>query len=81
MDGEEKEEEIFKKYRAVMDLEFPNRSVTNKAQIGDDHWLICPVCIDAWEDIDAKQAMVICPKCHEIFQNPRYIDVLPSLTF
>lgn len=71
-DGEEEEDRIFRYYKALMDLEFPNNSIKEKAQIGDEKWLMCPSCIDAWEDSDNRNAMVICPMCKKMFHNPRY---------
>jgi len=65
---------IFKKYKTLMDLEFPDPSITEKAEIGDRDWLICPKCIDAWEWKDDRDALVKCPKCQTIFNNPRYKD-------
>jgi len=70
----ESEGEIFKNYKELMDLEFPDKSVSLDAQIGDTDWLICPNCIDAWESPNDKDAMVRCPKCEKIMNNPRYVD-------
>lgn len=71
-DGEEFEVHIFKKYKELMDLEFPDVEITQIAQIGDEKWLICPDCIDAWEHVSAIDALVRCPKCQKIWNNPRY---------
>lgn len=71
-DGEGEERAIFRKYKALMDVEFPNNTIKEKAQIGDEKWLMCPSCIDAWEDSDNRNAMVICPICKQMFHNPRY---------
>jgi hypothetical protein len=71
-DGEEEEVQIFRYYRTLMELEFPNNSIKEKAQIGDEKWLMCPSCIDAWEDSDSRNAMVICPMCKQMFHSPRY---------
>jgi len=70
---------IFRKYKALMDLEFPDPSITEKAEIGDRDWLICPKCIDAWEWKDDRDALVKCPKCRTIFNNPRYKNEYPHL--
>lgn len=78
-DGEDKEVEVFKNYKQLMDLEFPDKTITEVAQIGDEKWLICPICMDAWENSDASMAMVICPKCKKMLHNPRYKDELPHL--
>lgn len=74
IEGEEKENKIFLKYQKLMDLEFPNPDIHKIAQIGDERWLMCPLCINAWENTDKHSAMVECPKCLTIFHNPRYQD-------
>lgn len=71
-DGCKNEEEIFRSYRKLMDLEFPNPSNTEQALIGDNVWLMCPKCIDAWESTSSDDGMVICPKCNTTMHNPRY---------
>jgi len=63
---------IFNKYKELMDLEFPDSSISDVAQIGDNEWLICPNCIDAWYSDSDRDALVKCPKCKTIFNNPRY---------
>jgi hypothetical protein len=65
---------IFRKYKELMDLEFPNPLISDTAEIGDREWLICPKCIDAWNSECNLDALVRCPKCNTIFNNPRYID-------
>jgi hypothetical protein len=72
-DCEDVEVEIFKKYKTLMDLEFPNPSVNLTAEILDDTWLMCPNCIDAWEST-SQNGMVICPKCHNMMHNPRWTE-------
>jgi hypothetical protein len=71
-EGEEREVAIFKAYKALMDLEFPDPSITEAAQIGDQEWLICPECMDAWSSSENRDGMVVCPKCNKIMHNPRY---------
>lgn len=71
-EGESLEVDVFKKYKELMDLEFPDPTVTDLAQIGDDKWLICPDCIDAWENSSVIDALVRCPNCLKIFNNPRF---------
>jgi hypothetical protein len=70
---------VFKKYKELMDLEFPNSSISAIAQIGDENWLICPQCIDAWQSTNNKDALVKCPKCHTVYNNPRYKNDWPHL--
>ena len=78
-DGEEKEVGIFQAYKKLMDLEFPDSSITEDAQIIDHQWLTCPWCIDGWECSSDRDALVICPKCQKILNNPRYKNRCPGL--
>ncbi len=71
-DGEEKEVALFKTYKELMDLEFPDSAISDRAQIGDSEWLICPDCLDAWNSPGDKDGMAICPKCKKMMHNPRY---------
>jgi len=73
-DDEEREVSIFKRYKELMDLEFPDPAISKVAQIGDSEWLLCPDCHDAWNDSDSKTGMVRCPSCKKIMQNPRFKD-------
>jgi hypothetical protein len=75
IDDEAGESRIFRHYKALMDLEFPDSTITEKAQIGDAQWLICPTCIDAWQSPDNLDAVVICPKCQNMLHNPRYQNI------
>lgn len=81
VDGEDREVKIFKAYKEAMDLEFPDSSITETAQIGDDEWLICPVCIDAWKSKNDLDALVICSECLSILNNPRFKNVYANLNF
>jgi hypothetical protein len=71
-DGDEREVKIFKSYKELMDLEFPDFTISEIAQIGDKEWLICPTCIDGWECLNTLDGMVRCPKCKKVMHNPRY---------
>lgn len=51
-------------------LKISDPYIKESAIVGDDVWLICSKCIDAWED-NSSSAMVICPKCKYAFHNPR----------
>lgn len=68
---------IFRKYKELLDLEFPDSSVTEIAQIGDEEWLICPKCLDAWQSKNNQDALVKCPKCQLVLNNPRYKNEWP----
>lgn len=48
-DADEKEVKIFKHYKSLMDLEFPDPSIPDSDKVTslDDGWLLCPFCIDA----------------------------------
>lgn len=73
VESDEEAWKIFRKYEKLMNLEFPNPTIKETAQIGDDKWLICPLCIDAWEN-QVQDALIICPKCQTVLNNPRYKD-------
>jgi hypothetical protein len=68
-----KETKIYQNYKLLMDLEFPNLEIDLKAEKLEDNWLMCPICIDAWQT-DSKAGMVICPKCKNIMHNSNYSD-------
>lgn len=78
-DGEERESQIFQQYKQLMDFEYPDSAIIETAQVGDNEWLICSVCIDAWQSSSSKDALVKCPKCHKVFNNPRYKNEFPHL--
>lgn len=72
IEGHKKEHQLFSDYIELMDLEFPDPEVTAMAQIGDNEWLICPTCSDAWLSLVVQDAIVVCPKCRHKLNNPRY---------
>ncbi|MBS0649742.1 MAG: hypothetical protein JSR93_01145 [Verrucomicrobia bacterium] len=78
-DGEDQEVAIFRSYKERMDLEFPNSSIVEIAKIVDAEWLICSFCIDAWKSNTSLDALVCCPACKKIMQNPRYKNEIPHL--
>ncbi len=65
-DGCYEEVEIFNKYKSAMDLEFPLPWISEIANIIDGKWLLCNSCHDAWESMQTRNAMVICPNCNTI---------------
>ncbi len=78
--GNENEVNIFKSYKELMDLEFPDRGIKILAKIADTEWLICPSCTDAWEHSESRDALVRCPKCLLVYKNPRYRDEWPGVS-
>jgi hypothetical protein len=79
VDREYKAMSIFRKRKEQMDMEFPDASITEVAQLGDETWLICPTCIEAWEFTSCRDGMVRCPKCKNVMHNPRYKNELPLI--
>ena len=78
-DGDEKGlNNYIKIYKKRMDLEFPDSSISEVAQIGDDEWLICQQCFDAWQSSNHVDALVKCPTCQKIYNNPRYKNPWPT---
>ncbi|MBU1628487.1 MAG: hypothetical protein KKH06_00145, partial [Gammaproteobacteria bacterium] len=63
------EVEYFKKYKKLMDLEFPNSSVIKVASDLGKSWIMCPDCDEAWEN-KSSAALVECPKCKTLLNNP-----------
>jgi uncharacterized paraquat-inducible protein A len=59
------------KYKLLIELEFPNPEITEKASDIEDGWAMCPCCIDAWQP-NQRDAMIICPKCECIMHSPYY---------
>jgi hypothetical protein len=80
-DYEEREVSIFKYYKEFMDLEFPDTSISETAQIGNDQWLICPKCLDGWQNSEKRFALVRCPSCQTILNNPRYDEKIEQTQF
>jgi len=73
-DGE-REIKIFSEYKTKMDLEFRDPLIIDSAEEIDAEWLLCPFCIDAWQEL-TKFEMVICPKCCKKMLNPHIKSVL-----
>ncbi|NGX56745.1 MAG: hypothetical protein K1060chlam5_00991 [Candidatus Anoxychlamydiales bacterium] len=71
IEREPKDIEIFNIRKKEMDLEFSDDSIKEKATLAETNWLMCPICIDAWETISIF-GMVECPKCKTIMHNPKY---------
>lgn len=71
---EQTEEDLFALYKKKMDLEFPDPTIRDLAEIGDRDWLMCPKCVDAWYWPSDRDAMVVCPNCNTTYNNPRYQD-------
>jgi hypothetical protein len=70
-DGQSEETEIFKKYKKLMDLEFPTSKINDKASDIEEGWVMCPYCIDAWQP-NQVDAMIVCPKCSRVMHSPYY---------
>ncbi len=73
-DGEEQAVELFKKYKRLMDVEFPDTTVPAKYTAtlsSDKQWFICPECFESWAS-QSSDGMVECPKCKLILHNPMF---------
>ena len=73
------EEYVTECNKELMDLEFPDPSISVSADVGGENWLICPDCLDAWECKNNIDALVKCPKCMKKLNNPRYTNRLDQL--
>lgn len=65
IDGNAYEVELFKRYKAKMDLEFKNPNITDKVIRLQNNWIQCPICFYVWEETN-KGEMVICQNCKKL---------------
>jgi hypothetical protein len=77
VDAEDAEKTTFRRYKALMELEFPDPSVEKMAKHLTDRWVMCPNCDESWEDV-VENGLVKCPKCHEFLNNPLYSPINPE---
>ena len=72
-DGDREALNAFYERKQLADLEFPDPSiqVQEVARLLDGDWLQCPFCADAWQS-KSLDALVRCPTCQKISNNPRY---------
>jgi len=61
----------FYKRKQLAELEFPDSSIEQVAQLIEGDWLQCPFCADAWQS-NSLNALVRCPACRKISNDPRY---------
>jgi hypothetical protein len=66
---------LFRSYRAAMDLEFPNPTITATPKRLEGDWFQCAMCLEAWAT-RSTYGMLRCPACRAVQQNPRYVDPL-----
>ena len=52
-------------------LAFPDPSIREVARLLEGDWLQCPFCADAWQSKNCN-ALVRCPACQKISNDPRY---------
>jgi hypothetical protein len=66
-------ENIFLKYKKLMDFEFYNPNLLNKKsqslEILENNWAMCPVCVDGFE-VKTTDEMIVCSQCDTIYVNP-----------
>ncbi|MBT2622434.1 hypothetical protein [Chryseobacterium sp. ISL-6] len=62
---------IFKKYKFLIDNEFPDNRLQKAISVGDN-WVMCVNCDDSWETFN-NQGIIECPKCYTKQNNPYYI--------
>lgn len=72
VDGETKAVSTFNQYKELMDMEFPDPLISDRAEIIDDEWLMCPRCIDAWKSTNNLDGMLKCSMKGHHLHNPRY---------
>jgi len=71
IDGNDHEVELFQRYKAFMDMEYPSPSIPDEAELVEGNWLMCSQCSEAWET-ESTLGMIGCPKCSAVMLNPRY---------
>jgi len=71
VDGGYEEGCTFRDRKEFMDLEFPNPSIVDDAEVFGEGWLLCPKCDEEWES-HSVEGMVRCPKCMALLSNPRF---------
>lgn len=52
------------------ELEFPDSTTKNRAELLEGSWLMCPLCGEAWED-KTTLAMLRCPGCNNKLHRPK----------
>lgn len=62
--------EIFQKYKNLIDNEYPNDQLENAVSVGDN-WVMCFNCDNSWE-ISNNNGVIECPKCNTRQNNPYY---------
>lgn len=73
VDGDKGVLEVFIQYKEQMDLEFPDPTISDIAEVMEDgEWFFCPKCNNAWES-QSLDGMVKCPNCGTILKNPKYL--------
>ena len=53
------------------ELSIPASEIKDKATELGDHWLMCPLCQEAWEE-HSIYGMIPCPKCNNKLHNPQF---------
>lgn len=71
IDGSRREADLFQRYKAFMDLEYPAPVATDEAEQLEQEWVMCPKCTEVWK-ADATLGMTRCPKCSARLLNPVY---------
>jgi hypothetical protein len=68
INGDEEAIETFKKYKKLIENEFPDKSLKTAEVIGDG-WVMCAYCGEVWR-VDSHQGIIVCPKNSELNNNP-----------
>jgi hypothetical protein len=71
LEGEGEALPIFRRYKELMDLEFPDPSVLETSADLGKNWVMCPFCEESWE-ANTTDGMVRCPNCKKLSHNPNY---------
>jgi hypothetical protein len=73
VDWNRHENEIFKRYKEFMDLEFPDPLRYKPILYLDGNWCQCGRCENIWQN-HPKSGMLRCPQCRSIWIDPHWAD-------
>jgi hypothetical protein len=71
VEGQPADVEVFRRWKRILDLEFPHPDVTDMATPIGQSWVQCPFCADGWEARPAD-GMTRCSGCGRIMRNPLF---------
>jgi hypothetical protein len=74
VDWHKTENAIFREYKELMDIEFPNPIKYKPVSYIEDDWCQCVACEHVWENFQTDSGMLRCPKCRQVLIDPRWAE-------